>query len=89
MPDGHVTRQIDRGIGMHGEFKMKHERTHIPNLSYIAAFVIGVILFASIWKTWFGLASSTVVLTGMAGAAVAVTAFWLRNENQNRNNKEK
>lgn len=68
---------------------MKHERIHIQNLSYIAAFVIGVILFASIWKAWFGSASSAVVLAGMAGAAVAVTAFWLRNEIQHRNNKEK
>jgi len=68
---------------------MKRERIHIPNLSYIAAFVIGVILFASIWKAWFGSASSAVVLAGMAGATVAVTAFWLRNVIHHRNNKEK
>jgi hypothetical protein len=68
---------------------MKHERIHIPNLSYIAAFVIGTILFASIWKTWFGSTSNTVVLIGMAGVAVAVTLFWLCNEIQHRNNKEK
>ena len=68
---------------------MKHERIHIPNLSYLAAFVIGVIMFASIWKAWFGSASSAALLAGMAGAAVAVMAFWLRNEIQDRNNKEK
>jgi len=68
---------------------MKHERIHIPNLSYIAAFVIGVILFALIWKAWFGSASSAVVLAGMIGVIIAVTAFWLRNEIQNRKNKEK
>jgi len=68
---------------------MKHQRIHIPNLSYIAAFVIGVILFASIWKAWFGSASSAVVLAGMAGVAVSVTAFWLGNEIQHHNNKEK
>ncbi|MFH1907724.1 MAG: hypothetical protein ABIL11_10165 [Chloroflexota bacterium] len=68
---------------------MKRERIHIPILSYIAAFVIGIILFASFWKAWFGSASSAVILAGMAGAAVAVTAFWLRNEIQHRNNKEK
>ena len=68
---------------------MKHEKIHIPNLSYIAAFVIGVILFASIWKAWFRAASNAMVLAGMAGTAVAVGAFWLRNEIQNRNKKEK
>ena len=68
---------------------MKHERIHIHNLSYIAAFVIGVILFASIWKAWFGSASSAVILTGMAGVALAVTIFRFRNEIQSRNNKEK
>ncbi|MDL1943444.1 hypothetical protein FBQ99_13985 [Chloroflexi bacterium CFX2] len=61
---------------------MKHPRIHMPNLSCIAAFVIGVILFAVFWKTLFGSASSLVVLAGMAGAATAVTLFWLRRENQ-------
>lgn len=61
---------------------MKHEKIHMPNLSYIAAFVIGVILFAVIWKILFSSASSAVVLAGMLGAVVAVTVFWLRNENQ-------
>jgi len=68
---------------------MHHERIHIPNLSYLAAFVIGVVLFASIWKALFGMASSVVVLAGMAGTAVAVSVFWLRNKIQNRNNQEK
>ena len=68
---------------------MKHERIHIPNFSYIAAFVIGVILFASIWKVWFGSASGAVVLAGMAGVAVAVTVFRIGNEIKHRNNKEK
>jgi hypothetical protein len=68
---------------------MKHERIHMPNLFYIAAFVIGVILFASIWKVWFGSTSSVVVLAGMAGVAIAVTAIWLCNEIQHRSQKEK
>jgi len=67
---------------------MKHERIHMPTLSYIAAFVIGVILFAVFWKTLMGAASSAIVLAGMIGAAVAVTAFWLRNENQHHTNKD-
>lgn len=67
---------------------MKLSKIHMPNLSYIAAFVIGVILFAFFWKMLFGSASSPVVLAGMIGAATAVTLFWLRNENQHHG-KEK
>lgn len=61
---------------------MKQGKTHMPNLSYIAALVIGVILFAVFWKLLFGSASSLVVLAGMIGTAVAVTFFRLRNEIQ-------
>jgi hypothetical protein len=68
---------------------MKHTRIHIPNLSYIAAFVIGVILFASIWKVWFSSTSSAVILAGMAGVVVAVTVFWLSNEIQHHGRKGK
>jgi hypothetical protein len=68
---------------------MKHARIHLPNLSYVAAFVIGVILFASFWKAWFGSASSSIIVAGMAGVMVAVAVSWLRNENHNRNNKGK
>ncbi len=68
---------------------MKHVRIHMSNLSYIAAFVIGVILFASIWKVWFSSTSSVVILAGMAGVAVVVTVFWICNEIQHRNKKGK
>jgi hypothetical protein len=54
----------------------------MTNISYIAAFIIGAILFAIFWKLLFGLASSLVVLAGMIGAATAVTLYWLRNENR-------
>lgn len=67
---------------------MKHQRIHMPSLSYIAAFIIGVILFAVFWKTLMGTASSMVVLAGMVGAAVAVAVFWLRNENQHHIKKD-
>ncbi|MBN8655897.1 MAG: hypothetical protein J0M11_09180 [Anaerolineae bacterium] len=60
----------------------------MPTLSYIAAFVIGVILFAIFWKTLMGAVSSAIELAGMIGAAVAVTAFWLRNENQHHTKKD-
>ncbi len=66
---------------------MKRQRIHMPNLSYIAAFVIGVILFAVIWKWLFGSASSLTVLAGMAGVATMVTVLWIRNETQHHRNK--
>ncbi len=68
---------------------MKHQRIHMPTLSYIAAFVIGVILFAVIWKGIFGSATSAMVLAGMAGAAVMVTTFWIRNEMAHHSPKDK
>jgi hypothetical protein len=67
---------------------MKQRKTHMPNLSYIAALVIGVILFAVFWKLLFGSASSLVVLAGMIGTAVAVILFRLRNEYQHHFKKD-
>lgn len=68
---------------------MKGARIHIPNLSLISAFVTGVILFASLWRTLFGAASSAIVLAGMAGVAIMVTAFWLWNEFKISKDKDK
>ncbi len=59
---------------------MKGARIHIPNLFFISAFVTGVILFASLWRNLFGAASSAIILAGIAGVAIVVTAFWLWNE---------
>lgn len=67
---------------------MKASRIHLPNISFIAAFVIGVILFALILKSLFGSASSAMILAGMAGVAVAVSAFRIRQE-LHSNKKEK
>ena len=67
---------------------MKHARIHMPNLSYVAAFIMGVIIFATIWRAWFGSASSSIVLAGMAGVVVAVTIFWLRNELKNPKDRD-
>jgi len=68
--------------------KMKKEKIHLPNLAYIAAFVIGVILFASLWKTFGGMVSSAAVLAGMAGVAVTVIGFWVWNESKNQDRKD-
>lgn len=58
--------------------KMKRSKLHL--LSYMAALVIGAILFAVLWKWLFGSASSTVVIAGIAGVVVAVSVFLLWNE---------
>ena len=52
-------------------------------VSYLAALVIGVILFATFWKALFGAGSSTVVIAGIIGVAVAVIGFliWSRAKN--------
>jgi glucan phosphoethanolaminetransferase (alkaline phosphatase superfamily) len=49
---------------------MKNPKPNI--LSYLAALIIGVILFAAVWKSVFGSASSSVVISGILGVAVAV-----------------
>ena len=67
---------------------MKASRIHFSNISFIAAFVIGVILFVVLMKSLFGTASSAMVLAGMAGVAFAVTAFRIRQELHNHK-KEK
>ena len=47
-----------------------------PNiLSYLAALIIGAILFAVLWKSFFGSASSAVVISGILGIVVAVILF--------------
>lgn len=68
---------------------MKRQQIHMPMVSYLAAFVIGVILFAVFWKGFFGSASSAMALAGMAGVAVMVAVFWIRNEIQSHRPKEK
>ena len=67
---------------------MKASRIHLPNSSFIAAFVIGVILFAVILKSLFGTASSAMILAGMAGVAVAVSAFRIIQELQHHKKEE-
>ncbi len=57
---------------------MKRSKLHL--LSYMAALVIGAILFAVLWKWLFGSASSTVVIAGITGVVVAVSVFLLWNE---------
>jgi Na+-driven multidrug efflux pump len=57
---------------------MKRPRT--PIISYLAALVIGALLFAVFWRWMFGSGSSGVVISGIAGVLVAVIIFLLWNE---------
>jgi hypothetical protein len=57
---------------------MKKSRMHV--LSYLAALVIGAILFAGFWRWMFGSGSSAVVIAGIAGVVVVVIIFLLWNE---------
>ncbi len=56
------------------------KKTRLQLLSYLAALVIGVILFATFWKWLFGSASSAVVTSGIMGVAIAVVLFLVWNE---------
>jgi Na+/citrate or Na+/malate symporter len=57
---------------------MKRSRFYLS--SYIAALVIGAILFVTLWKWISGSASSLVMTTGIAGVVTAVIIFLLWNE---------
>jgi hypothetical protein len=61
---------------------MKNNNKPWNAISYLSAFVIGVILFAVVWKNLFGSASGAVVLAGMAGVATAVAIVSIRNRTQ-------
>jgi hypothetical protein len=56
---------------------MRKSRLHA--ISYLAALVIGAILFAVFWKWLFGSASSAVVFSGITGVVIAVSIFLLWN----------
>jgi membrane-bound metal-dependent hydrolase YbcI (DUF457 family) len=56
---------------------MKSIRFEMSTVSFLCAFVIGVILFAVIWKIFLGSASNSVVLAGMTGVATFVIVFWI------------
>jgi hypothetical protein len=51
---------------------MKDNKAHWYSLTYVLAFVIGVILFWAFGKDWLDLESVPIFLTGLRGIAVAV-----------------
>jgi len=68
---------------------MKNDKPHWPAISYVSAFLIGVILFWSIGKNWLNLESASVFLAGLIGVAMAVLLFGTWNIIHNSNHKEK
>lgn len=54
---------------------MKGDYRNWTTLTYISAFLLGVILFWSIEKNWLDRESASVFLAGLIGVAVAVLVF--------------
>jgi SNF family Na+-dependent transporter len=54
---------------------MKNENSNWTTLTYVSAFLIGVILFWSFGRDWLDLESALVFLAGLIGVAVAVLTF--------------
>jgi 4-amino-4-deoxy-L-arabinose transferase-like glycosyltransferase len=68
---------------------MKDYKAHWYSLTYVLAFVIGVILFWAFGKDWLDLESVPIFLAGLLGIAVAVILFGAWNIRHNSNHEEK
>ena len=58
---------------------MKNKKSNLSTITYIAAFLIGVILFWSFGKNWLGFESMLVFIAGAIGVAVSVIIFGVWN----------
>lgn len=67
---------------------MKNENRNWTTLTYVSAFLTGVILFWLFGKDWLNLESALVFLAGLIGIAVAVLTFALWNIHHNSHHKE-
>jgi peptidoglycan/LPS O-acetylase OafA/YrhL len=67
---------------------MKNENRNWPTITYVSAFLIGVILFRSIGKNWLDLGSMPVFLAGLIGVALVVLMFGVVNIFRNSHHKE-
>jgi peptidoglycan/LPS O-acetylase OafA/YrhL len=66
---------------------MKNENRNWPTITYVSAFLIGVILFRSIGKNWLDLGSMPVFLAGLIGVALVVLMFGVVNIFRNSHHK--
>ena len=67
---------------------MKNNHRPLSTISYIASFLIGVILFWSFGKNWLDLESLPVFLAGLIGVALVVLVFGALNIFRNSHHKE-
>ena len=66
---------------------MRNKKSNLPAITYVAAFLLGAILFWSFGKDWLDLESALVFLAGLIGVAVAVPAFGAWNIYYNSHHK--
>ena len=66
---------------------MKDNKINWYPLTYVLAFLIGVILFWSFGKDWLDLKSVSVFFAGLIGVALAVLAFGAWNIYYNSRHK--
>ncbi len=67
---------------------MRNKKSHLPTVSYLVAFFLGVILFWSFGKNWLDLESRPVFLAGLIGVAISVLLFGAWNIIRNSKNKD-
>lgn len=67
---------------------MQTEKGNWSTITYVLAFLIGVILFWSFGKDWLDLESAAVFLAGLIGVALAVLGFAAWNLRHNSHHKE-
>jgi len=67
---------------------MRNKKSNLPTITYLAAFLLGAILFWSIAENWLNLESRPVFLAGLIGVAVSVVLFGAGNIIRNSKNKD-
>jgi prolipoprotein diacylglyceryltransferase len=67
---------------------MKDNKIHWYPLTYVMAFLIGVILFWSFGRDWLDFESALVFLAGLIGVAAAILAFGAWNIRHDSGHKE-
>ena len=75
-------------MSFRNRIEMRNKKSNLPTITYLAAFILGAILFWSFGKNWLDLESSPVFLAGLIGVAVSVLLFAAWNMIHNSKNKD-
>ena len=67
---------------------MNNHRIPWSPMTYVTAFLLGVILFWTFGKDWLDLESASIFLAGLIGIAVAVRAFKAWNTSGNSHHRK-